>query len=651
MGRCLARLRAELPGLPGYDTIRVSAPPKKHITLNNKKGKELIDSMGSPYLNSGETIVLTSNRVSLDAVPYDVMLTSERIFLIDNRNARFEPRIIPLSIILSVQGGKTPVLDPVITILFRSGEGGDARQPLNLVFSQDPGENRKNERDTWVRSLIQLSIARQQKEEAAAAPAIPQVTNESGLRPITRHWVAPEKVRPLSNVVNRPSAPAPVTVLPDEVEDSGEIPAHKAAVTPVTEDHLPPEPVPEVPATGLSSMGETPPYTPVSPARVIIPQIIEELLPSRNRAAPPVEQEPVPVADSDHEALTGSIQTAVRSLTVTEERAPEPLQIPDAVPVPPEPVPAVEAAREQAAAVPVPAVVKTPEETEIIKALDTGAGESVTPEPPAAFQPAEAPIHEMPQDSPDSSKELHDASTISDNAIQESVDQAAPVPVAPPAPTAVETSPLRHPIPPAREIRPLKTTLAYIGVLLLFIALITAGVVLLLPQGPGHSGIPVPQTPGPVQVTTLPMETMQPTSPLPDSFPPATRITTPVTPLPASTVPQEGVWVRVNSTAYYFGNAGNPEYMQQVSGTGDHFYKVLKNDRPVQVSVQKQDNSGALLAVAIFRDGTLIVSRSVTSPMGSVDLLIDPLTARAPGLTENDTLPEHAATPAGLENY
>jgi len=74
--------------------------------------------MGSPYLNSGEAIILTTNRVSADAVPYDVMLTSERIFLIDNRNARFEPRIIPLSVILSVQGGKTPALDPVITLLF-----------------------------------------------------------------------------------------------------------------------------------------------------------------------------------------------------------------------------------------------------------------------------------------------------------------------------------------------------------------------------------------------------------------------------------------------------------------------------------------------------------------------------------------------------
>lgn len=605
--------------------------------------------MGSPYLNSGETIVLTSNRVSLDTVSYEVMLTSERIFLIDNRIARFEPRIIPLSAILSVQGGKTPVLDPVIMLLFRTGEEGDARQPLNLVFSQDPGENRKNERDTWVRSLIQLSIARQQKEEAAAAPAIPQVTGESGIRPITRHWVAPEKVRPLSNVVNRPAAPAPVTVLPDEVEDSGEIPVRKADGTPASEERLHPERVMDEPATGLSSMGETPPPLSASPARVIIPQIIEELLPSRNRAAPPVE--PVPVADSVHDALTGSLQTAIRSLTITEEQTPEPLQISDAVPMPPEPVPVVEAALEPAAAVPVPAVVSTPEETEMIKAPDTGAGESVIPEPPAALPPVVTPIPEMQHESPDSSRELHGASTIPDNAVQESVDQTAPEPVAPTAPKAVETTPVRHPVPPAREIRPLRTTLAYAAVLLLLIALVAAGAMLLLPQGPGHTSIPLPQTTGPVQVTTLPQETVQPTTPLPVTLLPATRITSPVTPLPPSPVPQEGVWVRVNSTAFYFGNAGNPELMQQVSGPGDHFYKVLKNDRPVQVSVQKQDNSGALLAVAIYRDGTLIATRSITSPMGSVDLLIDPLTARAPGLTENDMLPGHAAAPAGIENY
>lgn len=177
--------------------------------------------MGSPYLNSGEAIILTTNRVSTDSVLYDVMLTTERIFFIDNRNPRFEPRIIPLNTILSVQGGKTPAQDPAITILFRTGESEGSRQPLNLIFSQDPNENRKPERDDWVRSLIQLSIRQHEKEAEPETPLMTEETDEAGLRPRVRHGVAPEMVLPLSNVGSRHTTPAPVTVIFEEVEGSG----------------------------------------------------------------------------------------------------------------------------------------------------------------------------------------------------------------------------------------------------------------------------------------------------------------------------------------------------------------------------------------------------------------------------------------------
>jgi hypothetical protein len=167
---------------------------------------------------------------------------------------------------------------------------------------------------------------------------------------------------------------------------------------------------------------------------------------------------------------------------------------------------------------------------------------------------------------------------------------------------------------------------------------VAAGAVLLFSQGPAQTGIPVTPTPGFVPVTT--------------AVPESGLAATPVPSLSATLVPEEGVWVRVNSTAYYTGQVGNPELLQQVSGTGDHFYKVLRSNRTVQASVQKQDNSGALLSVEIYRDGTLIGARSVTSPMGTVDLLLNPVTARPPGLTANDTLPENAATPVGrIENY
>ena len=620
--------------------------------------------MGSPYLNSGEAIVLTTHRVSADTVTYDVMLTTERIFLIDNRNVRFEPQIIPLFGILSVHGGKTPAQEPVITLLFRTSEEAVGRQPINLVFSQNPNENRKPERDDWVRSLIQLSITQHERETVPETSVIPEVTGGRGLRPTARHGVAPEMVRPLSNVVIRERLPAPVTVIPEEVGEVGNIPGREAAVLPLRDE----SPVPEEPATDITPVRGTSPHKPAPPARVIIPQIIEELLPEKKIPSPKYGQEPAPAAGLDPEALFRTIPTAARSMTVTEERRPS--QHPVAVTIP-----------EPASDEITPVVAEHGEVPEIIKALHTGATEPVIPEQPdaeitdtlpeiikALRTGATEPVtpEQSDAETPDTLPEpVPDNGDAADNGIpgfpepstviqiweQEPVSNPTPDKEFEEEPATPENPPVRHPIPPAREFRPLKTTLAYAAVLLLFIALIVAGAVLLLPP-PGQTDNPVTPTPPIVLVTTATPETVQPTTLIPDTVPPATtRIATPVPSLPVTSVPQEGVWVRVNCTSEYFGTLGNTGIMRQVSGTGDNFYKVLRSDRPVQVSVQKKDNSGALLAVAIYRNGTLISTRSVTSPMGTVDMLIDPVTALAPGLFANDVLPAQTGDQAGLENY
>jgi len=234
--------------------------------------------MGSPYLNSGETIILTTSRVSVDAVAYDVMLTNERIFFIDNRKARLEPRIISLSTILSVQGGKTPAQDPVITVMFHPRNEGEPRQPLNLIFSQDPNENRRPERDDWVRGLIQLSINQQEKRVVPETPAEPETSRATGLRPLARHGVAPEMVRPLSNVIDHQKIPAAVTIIPEDVAGSGEIPVREAAMAPAREEET------RIgngtglrPISRLLLCADRGRMFVHSPARVIIPQIIEEL--------------------------------------------------------------------------------------------------------------------------------------------------------------------------------------------------------------------------------------------------------------------------------------------------------------------------------------------------------------------------------------
>jgi len=587
--------------------------------------------MGSPYLDSGEAIILTTNRVSADAVPYDVMLTTERIFLMDSRYTRFEPQIIPLSAILSVQGGKTPAHDPVITLQFRTGGEASARQPLNLVFSQDPNENRKQERDDWMRSLIQLSIAWHEKEAVAKVPAVPEVTGEIGLRPTVRHSVAPEKVRPLSHVSDRLAAMVPVTVIPDEDEGSGEIPVPAAAITPVEVETHTTEPVQEEPATAITPVRGTPPHQPAPPARVIIPQIIEELMPARTTDVPPVEQVPAPVADIDHETLHHSIQTAVRSLMVTDGPAPEPPLIPETATMPE--VPAGETEPDQITVVPHLATAEPPEVPEIARALHTGATELVTPDPAVATGPVTEPAPERLRKGIHETPEPQVTLPIPENPVEEAVGYPAPEAISRGEPAAAEAPPVWRPIPPAGAAPPPRTTLAYTAVLLLLIALVAAGAVLLLAQGSGLTDNPATPTPGAMQVTTLPPGTVQPTTVPPVT--PGITTTSPSLSIPVS-VPQVGVWVRVNSTANYAGSLGNAGFLRTVSGSGDTFYKVLWSDRIVQVSVRKQDNSGALLAVGIYRNGTLISTGSVTSPMGTVDLLIDPITGRPPGLTAGD---------------
>jgi hypothetical protein len=93
----------------------------------------------------------------------------------------------------------------------------------------------------------------------------------------------------------------------------------------------------------------------------------------------------------------------------------------------------------------------------------------------------------------------------------------------------------------------------------------------------------------------------------------------------------EGVWVRISSEADYAGQAGPAGYLQPLTGPGTKNLQIQDLTRPVQVIVHKLDNTGRPLSVAILRNGETITSRSVTAPMGEIELLIDPLTGNPPG--------------------
>jgi len=51
----------------------------------------------------------------------------------------------------------------------------------------------------------------------------------------------------------------------------------------------------------------------------------------------------------------------------------------------------------------------------------------------------------------------------------------------------------------------------------------------------------------------------------------------------------------------------------------------------------KADNSGDTLTVEVYRDGEVISLRNVSTPMGSIELLIDAKTGNPPAMTPEVT--------------
>ena len=75
--------------------------------------------MDGPYLERGESILLTTDRVNVNSIQYDLLLTTRNLILVDISYTQIQPQKIPLLTILSVKGGKTATGDLVITLSFK----------------------------------------------------------------------------------------------------------------------------------------------------------------------------------------------------------------------------------------------------------------------------------------------------------------------------------------------------------------------------------------------------------------------------------------------------------------------------------------------------------------------------------------------------
>ena len=107
--------------------------------------------MGSPYLNSDESIILSTHNILIDAAVSEVILTNRRLLIVDSGNVRFKHKEMPFAAIETVTTMESGSGDPAISLAVFARSGGT--NPMQLVFSQQPRSQRTGERDGWAQKI------------------------------------------------------------------------------------------------------------------------------------------------------------------------------------------------------------------------------------------------------------------------------------------------------------------------------------------------------------------------------------------------------------------------------------------------------------------------------------------------------------------
>ena len=603
---------------------------------------------GSPYLESGESLILTTDRVRVNTVQYDVLLTTRNLILVDIRYAHFPLQMIPLLTIQSVKGGKTTNGELVITLFFTETGSSGKSESMVLLFSQQPGEQRKRERDDWLKTLLGLIVSLRQE---ISYDSITTADPEIGIRPSKGHQIAPEIPPPYTKVVETRPAHIELIIIPDEPES----PVFSEEKQELPEMSFPGEKTESEVIPALSAIEETPRASrgvaessdTISPSLPVIEETpvdsqemsgsLDTLSPSEVpiivESAPLHEEEPesqemvtpVPAFEEipgaqEADSGTGrkvpvSLLAAVKSLSSPQRRT----GLPDkGLP----PVPVVE---ETPVAVPKmkgsPDTLVPPEVPKIVASSYTLEAKAEPILPPETSTIEETPGASQKDPGYPDLPNSPDPLTIESPVVHGQGSQVAePVPfeagkegesVQQPSPGVTPPAPRSPPPSTGPDARRL-TFIAVAAIILIIFGI--AGVIVFYPQNPTA---PV------VEPTPLPTTTIQQT-PQP----------TPVIPLPTPLIiPTTGVWVRVDYPRAYYGLVGHSGSMRGVTGSGDQLYKIYESEGIVQVQIQKPDNSGDTLTVGIYRDGDVISLRNVSIPMGSIELLIDAKTGNPPSMT------------------
>jgi hypothetical protein len=96
-----------------------------------------------------------------------------------------------------------------------------------------------------------------------------------------------------------------------------------------------------------------------------------------------------------------------------------------------------------------------------------------------------------------------------------------------------------------------------------------------------------------------------------------------VSAISVSSIPQSGVWVRVNYPGNFTGSIRSDGKMIPVTGSVDQFYQVPTVDGIVTAILQKEDDSTNKIALEVYKNGVLLQRETNEIPNGIVGIQLD----------------------------
>jgi hypothetical protein len=245
--------------------------------------------MGIPYLNSDESILLSTHNILVDAAVSEAILTNRRLLIVESESPLSRNKDISFAAIETVTTMESGSDDPAISLAIRAKSGGT--KPMQMVFSQQPRSTRTSERDVWAQKIkdqIALLPAGTSPEsvdfdkddaedlkrligyKADGAPAATEDKNvPAASGPGRRASLSSRFHPPASAAANKKMLIATTAIVIIALMIAGAVFIYPAIMSPKTSEPLPlvtPVPTTEVPVTMVTTQEPTAEATPVPTA-------------------------------------------------------------------------------------------------------------------------------------------------------------------------------------------------------------------------------------------------------------------------------------------------------------------------------------------------------------------------------------------------